>query len=236
MDTLNGIFRINQRIKFFLLLIVLLIVNSSFLFRNTPPGTICIKSLSLYVDRNETSNFHWSEYLSYIRNKHGVESKEYQNILPNMEVWQQVYPGWHLIEKMSGRTEERNMPIVGISHEQAIIFCKWRSEQVYKNTKMHVEYRLPTKQEWDEIAKYTLKANHLSLQKELIQNKDNGNKIQHLQDNVAEMVAEQGVVKGLYLSYLKNNPKVNYSDIFIDRKHEDAMPYVGFRCVATIIK
>lgn len=50
-------------------------------------------------------------------------------------------------------------PVVGISYEQAKLFCKWRSEAVNRRlaeskdfTGLTFEYRLPTEAEWEEAA------------------------------------------------------------------------------------
>lgn len=53
----------------------------------------------------------------------------------------------------------KNYPVVGIDYEQAIAYCKWRTERVKtflivkKDFKhQNFEYRLPTKTEWEKLA------------------------------------------------------------------------------------
>ena len=52
----------------------------------------------------------------------------------------------------------RAYPVVGISYEQAIEFCKWRTEMVSifmakskKYALIDFEYRLPSKKEWETL-------------------------------------------------------------------------------------
>ena len=53
----------------------------------------------------------------------------------------------------------KEYPVVGVSYEQAVAYCKWRTERVktqltsIKNFKnQNFEYRLPTKTEWEKLA------------------------------------------------------------------------------------
>ena len=46
-----------------------------------------------------------------------------------------------------------NYPVVGVTYEQVIKFCNWRSEI----NKWNLKFRLPTKNEWIEISKIDFK-------------------------------------------------------------------------------
>jgi len=95
---------------------------------------------------------------------------------------------------------------------------------------------LPTKKEWDEIAKRVLKSGNITAHKNFVAAPNKGNKILHLQDNVSELVAEQNIVKGLNVSNLKDKGQtVSMSDVVVEQEYVGASPYVGFRCVANVV-
>jgi len=132
MATLNGGFLMNRGFKLVVVFIALQLVSLGLAYNKKPAGTIALQSMNLYVDRVEVSNFHWLEYLWDIRRKFGKDSDEYYAVLPDMEVWRVSYPGLDLIDKMPARSNKKDMPIVGISHEQAVNYCKWRSGMIQK--------------------------------------------------------------------------------------------------------
>lgn len=124
-----------------------------------PSGTVQIND-TLFADEVEVSNFAWQEYESWTKTFYGINSKEHLAILPDTLVWR---------EKLSNNepyvlhyyrhSAYRDFPVVGISYEQAVSYCKWRTERVktflstkkdFKNQNFH--YRLPTKAEWEKFA------------------------------------------------------------------------------------
>ena len=137
-----------------------------------PPGTIRLAE-NLFIDESEVANIHWLEYLQRIR----LDSSDtyYRSQLPDSTVWKAMaaapptaaagiptaiiyfrYPGF------------RYYPVVGISYEQAVAYCKWRSAMVnegvlqaadfrrkhpaLRDYDVTVEYRLPTEAEWQQAA------------------------------------------------------------------------------------
>lgn len=147
----------------FIVLISLFLITTSFKINSKkgfiPPGTIQIND-SLFADECEISNQSWQEYERSIASIYGKNSKEHLATLPDTLVWLEKgsynepytsYYYWH--------PAYWNFPVVGISYEQAIAFCKWRTSKVksfltikkdFKN--QNFEYRLPTKAEWEYLA------------------------------------------------------------------------------------
>ena len=129
----------------------------------TPPGTVQIND-TLYADETELSNFSYREFEDWTAQAYGKNSKEHLFTLPDTNVW---------IEKLSynmpycqyyyRHPAYKDYPVVGVSYEQGLAFCKWRTARVklflsikkdFKN--QNIEYRLPTKNEWELLAAASL--------------------------------------------------------------------------------
>src|ERR1041385_3186237 len=121
-----------------------------------PPGTVKIND-TLYADETEVSNFSWLEYQLWVCNKYGYNSQEYRAVLADTLVWRdKAAYNEPYVEYYLRHPAYRNYPVVGISYEQAMDYCKWRTERVKeymciskKYGIIEFEYRLPSKWEWE---------------------------------------------------------------------------------------
>ena len=126
-----------------------------------PPGTVRLND-TLFIDKTEIANVHWREfvYALLMRDKDTLAS------IKNT-------PDTTLYTFISCNTTKpvanyfslpayNYYPVVGITYEQTIAFCEWRSKMVnqlfqldptmnpIKGKKYH--YRLPTIEEWESAA------------------------------------------------------------------------------------
>lgn len=149
--------------KLLLPVVVMAVVTTGFTVRAkkqfTPPGTVQIND-TLYADECEINNFSWQEYESWTKNIYGKNSKEHIASLPDTLVWRE--PNSYnepYVQYYYRHPAYKDYPVVGISYEQAVAYCKWRTERVktfltrkkdFAN--QNFEYRLPTKAEWEKLA------------------------------------------------------------------------------------
>ncbi|MBL4594032.1 MAG: SUMF1/EgtB/PvdO family nonheme iron enzyme [Flavobacteriales bacterium] len=130
----------------------------------TPPGTVKINH-KLYFDKTEVTNFNWKEYVLWQVRTHGKGSDEHKATLPDTLVWKnKLAYNEPYVQHYFNHPAYNNYPVVGITYEQAVAFCKWRTDRVKelfeiqkkKNKKaifpVKFEYRLPTKKEWERVA------------------------------------------------------------------------------------
>jgi len=119
----------------------------------TPPNTIWLED-SLFVDATEIANIHWAEFLFAMKQEIG-EQEAINKYRPDSLLTQAEggdlyeHPAYHF------------KPIMGITYEQALAFCEWRSEVVTKHYNQEnpkekyywkFTYRLPSKEEWEKAA------------------------------------------------------------------------------------
>lgn len=129
-----------------------------------PIGTVKIKD-NIYMDETEVTNFNWREYVMWLEKKHGKTSVAYKNALPDNLVWKEKESyNEPYTQYYYSHPAYNDYPVVGISYEQAVQYCKWRTERVKELFKTkaltdkknvyptNFEYRLPTKKEWEAAA------------------------------------------------------------------------------------
>lgn len=83
-----------------------------------------------------------------------------KNSFPDTSVWAEVLANSdEYVDQYYSAEKFENMPVVGISWQQAKDFCKWRTEMYEKTQKKYLnpppkklEYRLPSPSEWELVA------------------------------------------------------------------------------------
>ena len=130
----------------------------------SPPGTVRVDD-RLWFDETELTNFSWLEYISYVKRHQGDSSEAYLACLPDTNVWTQE--GGYLApmaEHYFDHPAYKDYPVVGITHEQAIAYCEWRTDRVREFMEIvqqskpnyyipkNFRYRLPTNEEWEAMA------------------------------------------------------------------------------------
>ncbi len=142
-------------------------IDSSMMIKimsRVPPGTILLTP-DFGVDILETRNIDYFNFINYIRKTYGKNSSLYKSILPDETVWESyIVDGQDLSEVYFRNKKFLNNPVVGVSYEQAVLYCKWRTNYINNLYNLYhikyprsigvpkkVTYRLPTPEEWDRI-------------------------------------------------------------------------------------
>ncbi len=96
----------------------------------TPPGTVWLKE-NIFIDTKEVSNIDYREFLYSIKKEYGKNSDKYKKLLPDTTVWtsENKY-NTPFVEFYFRHPAYNYYPVVGISYEQAVEYCKWRSKTV----------------------------------------------------------------------------------------------------------
>ena len=128
----------------------------------TPPGTVQIND-TIFADETEISNISWIEYEMWTKSIYGANSKEHNATLPDTLVWRaKLSYNEPYVKYYYRHPAYKNFPVIGISYEQALAYCKWRTERVKafltlgkKFKYSNFEYRLPSKKEWEKLAEFS---------------------------------------------------------------------------------
>lgn len=242
-----------KKATFLTLILFLMIPFFSFTKKGFDPLAITVKiAENTYMDQVEMTNLNWREYMAWTKKEFGENSEEYKASTPDQDVWYgEKYKPVKALYLNHAQYEK--YPIVGITHEQAMAYCKWRADRInevirLQNKKATYTYscRLPTKAEWEKLANSEMIANKVTRKdlNNLLFINDDGtiqenditapvksytpslNGYYNLVGNVAEMVAEKGIAKGASWQHVS----ADFS-IAKDYTYDGPTNWLGFRCV-----
>ena len=118
--------------------------------RNNPTRTITVNSF--YMDKYEITNLNWNEYLNWLETVFGTVAPQLvDRARPDEKVWRE--------DLAYNDPYERNYfthpafsfyPIVGVSWEQAMDYCQWRTDRV--NEKALIDAGVIALPPFDELA------------------------------------------------------------------------------------
>ncbi len=86
---------------------------------------------SFYIDETEVSNVDWLEYLHWIRTNYPDDGEYYYNALPDTLVWRQPLSyNEPYVNNYLRHPAFQDYPVVGVTWEQAVAYCEWRTDRV----------------------------------------------------------------------------------------------------------
>jgi gliding motility-associated lipoprotein GldJ len=96
---------------------------------NNRPARVTVSSF--YMDQTEVTNFHWLEYLYWIKRSYEKYNMVYRNALPDTLSWRSPLAFMDkYVDYYLRHPAYRDYPVVGVSWLQATDFCKWRTDRV----------------------------------------------------------------------------------------------------------
>jgi formylglycine-generating enzyme required for sulfatase activity len=210
--------------KIVVILVAGLAISSQTFSQTIPARTVLIdQESSFYMDANEVTVGDYLAFLNVIKEVKGENSAVYKEVLPNDAMCQQAYKTANYFTDPA----YLNYPMVGITYEQALVYCGWRTDEAFKTlnnlkkkpTYMY-SYSLPTDVELQKA--YALQTEKPATKTIAAVNlKTKG--ITDLGYNVKEMTANKKVLVEEGANGLRFE---NYTG--------EASPMLGFRCKLVI--
>jgi hypothetical protein len=216
--------------KYITVIYVVLLVNNA--FAQKIPGCKAIDAdKKIFLDRHEITVLDWGEFCVGQGRLYGATSPQTLAALPDSATFAQTYGLCFYLIKDSVITirpakdvtamKSLLSPMTGISYEQALAYCQWRTKVVNEkfkqdNKKYSVTYSLPSKEDYFLAKKTASESNNPPLTKIKYKSK----KMTGLFDNVAEYTNDRDIIIDCYST---NNQFITTENALI-----------GFRCKATI--
>jgi len=124
------------------------------------PGVVPLEGDFLFVDETEVANIQYLEFLNWLKLN---DTSLYFKMLPDTTVWHsKIAYNEPFFYYYFRHPAYQDYPVVGISYQQAIAFCQWRSDRVLEYLRKinspikKLVYRLPSEKEWKNAAWGTL--------------------------------------------------------------------------------
>jgi len=130
------------------------------------PGTVWLRN-NLFMDETEICNLDYLEYLHWCYRK---DKEQYMKARPDTACWLNSEFNYKcLVDSYLRYVVNSRYPVVGVSYNQAQLYCKWRTDRVNEMAYYYehhlkklpdsgtvipqrVIYRLPTSEEWEYAA------------------------------------------------------------------------------------
>ena len=97
----------------------------------TPPNGVYLRD-SVFIDETEIANVHYLEYLHYVEKD--SSRSFYLSQLPDTTCWLKEFAPEDSVSEYSWdylrSPVYRYFPLVGVSYEQAMNYCKWRGRAI----------------------------------------------------------------------------------------------------------
>lgn len=156
--------RTKARLTGLLLISYILLGYSGQTVAQNIPNMIKLDKTGVYIDKTVVSIRGWHEYVWYMYKTYGADSEQFHSAKCDSAVFRNhynhvfLYPYTQGIGKMekygfsSGdinfmNEEYDKHPMVGLSYEQCVAFCNWRTEMYNKVHKKKLQFRMPTSEE-----------------------------------------------------------------------------------------
>ncbi len=109
---------------------------------------------SFYMDQYDITNENWLEYLNWTKEVFHNSPAIIERAKPNEAVWREnLAYNEPYVENYFQHVAYRHYPVVGVTWEQAMDYCEWRTDRV--NEKILIDMKKIKPTQWDAIRKST---------------------------------------------------------------------------------
>jgi formylglycine-generating enzyme required for sulfatase activity len=107
-----------------------------------------------YMMEGEVRNMEYLKFLSWLKDR---DTNEWRKMLPDTNVWR-VPLSFNdpYVEYYLRHPAYMDYPVVGVSYDKAVAYCKWATEAYNANPEREFDrvlFRLPTQEEWEYAAR-----------------------------------------------------------------------------------